>query len=83
MHGPKFRQKVTSKHTVLPVCRLIRRQNEAFHILNIPPPNLHGFSDHARVRSQIRPSRAFSQSLDIQSLITRRPHFASNIPHSA
>gem|GEM_PF-5483382 len=31
MHGTKFRQKVTSKHTVLPVCRLIRRQNDAFH----------------------------------------------------
>ena len=83
MHGTKFRQKVTSKHTVLPVCRLIRRQNDAFHILNIPPPNLHGFSYHARVRSQIRPSRVFLQPLDIQSLIIRRPHFASHILHSA
>ena len=60
------------------MCRLIRRQNDAFHILNIPPPNLHGFSDHARVRSQIRSSRTFLQSLDIQPLIIRRPHF---VPH--
>ena len=57
--------------------------HSTLHILNIPPPNLHGFSDHARVRSKIRPSRAFLQPLDIQSLIIRRPHFVSHIPHSA
>ena len=81
MHGTKVTQKVTSKHTVFPVCRLIRRQNDAFHILNIPPPNLHGFSDHAWVRSQIRHSRAFLQPLNNQALSFRMGPFG--IPHSA